>query len=173
MKIKLKSIPLKSFNNTFLRLQNDYYLPPRSVWSRVPPPHSTKKSHSTGRWKVCGSAILIFWVVLVLVIVFAIGGLAFWMTCEFTAFKISATKPHLANIRTLALLISVKLCIMHEFINNRQRKYSSTSQDSSNFYSCDLFILLQQFERTRRMVRTTKEQRKRKLKENQKSNLKI
>ncbi|XP_076276162.1 uncharacterized protein LOC143207041 [Lasioglossum baleicum] len=57
--------------------QNDYYLPPRSTWSRVSP-QQTKKQRSSTTWKV-GSAMLIISAMLVLIAVFAIGGLALWM----------------------------------------------------------------------------------------------
>ncbi|XP_076752173.1 uncharacterized protein LOC143424158 [Xylocopa sonorina] len=56
--------------------QNDYYLPPRSTWSRVSP-QQAKKRGST-KWKV-GSAMLIVSAMLVLIAVFAIAGLALWM----------------------------------------------------------------------------------------------
>ncbi|KAK0179986.1 hypothetical protein PV327_005677 [Microctonus hyperodae] len=56
---------------------NDYYLPPRSAWSRVPP-HSTKKNRGDSRWKI-GSAVLIIAALLVFIVVLAIGGLALWM----------------------------------------------------------------------------------------------
>ncbi|XP_054014049.1 uncharacterized protein LOC128895470 isoform X1 [Hylaeus anthracinus] len=57
--------------------QNDYYLPPRSTWSRVSPQQSKKQRGST-TWKV-GSAMLIISAMLVLIAVFAIAGLALWM----------------------------------------------------------------------------------------------
>ncbi|XP_076639718.1 uncharacterized protein LOC143351751 [Colletes latitarsis] len=57
--------------------QNDYYLPPRSTWSRVSP-HQTKKQRGSTTWKV-GSAMLIISAMLVLIAVFAIAGLALWM----------------------------------------------------------------------------------------------
>ncbi|XP_046142276.1 uncharacterized protein LOC114874923 isoform X1 [Osmia bicornis bicornis] len=57
--------------------QNDYYLPPRSTWSRVSP-QQTKKQRSNTTWKV-GSAMLIISAMLVLIAVFAIAGLALWM----------------------------------------------------------------------------------------------
>ncbi|XP_068966779.1 uncharacterized protein [Bombus flavifrons] len=57
--------------------QNDYYLPPRSTWSRVSPEH-TKKQRGNSTWKV-GSAMLIISAMLVLIAVFAIAGLALWM----------------------------------------------------------------------------------------------
>ncbi|KAG8034983.1 hypothetical protein G9C98_005405 [Cotesia typhae] len=56
--------------------QNDYYLPPRSAWSRVPPHPS--KTHGNARWKV-GSAVLIIAALLVIIVVVAIAGLALWM----------------------------------------------------------------------------------------------
>ncbi|XP_008544698.1 uncharacterized protein LOC103569261 [Microplitis demolitor] len=56
--------------------QNDYYLPPRSAWSRVPP-HPSKTRGNT-RWKV-GSAVLIVAAFLVIIVVVAIAGLALWM----------------------------------------------------------------------------------------------
>ncbi|CAG5101575.1 Similar to Enteropeptidase-like, partial [Cotesia congregata] len=55
---------------------NDYYLPPRSAWSRVPPHPS--KTHGNARWKV-GSAVLIIAALLVIIVVVAIAGLALWM----------------------------------------------------------------------------------------------
>ncbi|XP_017758253.1 PREDICTED: uncharacterized protein LOC108549401 [Eufriesea mexicana] len=57
--------------------QNDYYLPPRSTWSRVSP-QQTKKQRGSTTWKV-GSAMLIVSAMLVLIAVFAIAGLALWM----------------------------------------------------------------------------------------------
>ncbi|XP_031830880.2 uncharacterized protein LOC116426286 [Nomia melanderi] len=57
--------------------QNDYYLPPRSTWSRVSPQQSKKQRGNT-TWKV-GSAMLIISAMLVLIAVFAIAGLALWM----------------------------------------------------------------------------------------------
>ncbi|XP_076176268.1 uncharacterized protein LOC143151219 isoform X2 [Ptiloglossa arizonensis] len=57
--------------------QNDYYLPPRSTWSRVTP-QQTKKQRGSTTWKV-GSAMLIISAMLVLIAVFAIAGLALWM----------------------------------------------------------------------------------------------
>ncbi|XP_001600824.4 uncharacterized protein LOC100116291 isoform X3 [Nasonia vitripennis] len=57
--------------------QNDYYLPPRSAWSRVPP-HTSKSNRGSSTWKV-GSAMLIVIAMLVLVAVLAIAGLALWM----------------------------------------------------------------------------------------------
>ncbi|XP_003707051.3 uncharacterized protein LOC100882162 isoform X1 [Megachile rotundata] len=57
--------------------QNDYYLPPRSTWSRVSP-QQTKKQRGNTTWKV-GSAMLIISAMLVLIAVFAIAGLALWM----------------------------------------------------------------------------------------------
>ncbi|XP_033331814.2 uncharacterized protein LOC117223567 [Megalopta genalis] len=57
--------------------QNDYYLPPRSTWSRVSP-HQSKKQRGSTTWKV-GSAMLIISAMLVLIAVFAIAGLALWM----------------------------------------------------------------------------------------------
>ncbi|CAK9832521.1 PRSS8 [Anthophora retusa] len=57
--------------------QNDYYLPPRSTWSRVTP-QQTKKHRGSTTWKV-GSAMLIVSAMLVLIAVFAIAGLALWM----------------------------------------------------------------------------------------------
>ncbi|XP_076246461.1 uncharacterized protein LOC143186639 [Calliopsis andreniformis] len=57
--------------------QNDYYLPPRSTWSRVSP-QQTKKQRGSTTWKV-GSAMLIISAMLVLIAVFAIAGLALWM----------------------------------------------------------------------------------------------
>ncbi|XP_034947847.1 LOW QUALITY PROTEIN: uncharacterized protein [Chelonus insularis] len=57
--------------------QNDYYLPPRSTWSRVPP-HSSKNIQSNARWKI-GSAVLIVAALLVLLVVLSIAGLALWM----------------------------------------------------------------------------------------------
>ncbi|KAK0098621.1 hypothetical protein PV326_005954 [Microctonus aethiopoides] len=56
---------------------NDYYLPPRSAWSRVPS-HSTKNNRGNSRWKI-GSAVLIIAALLVFIAVVAIGGLALWM----------------------------------------------------------------------------------------------
>lgn len=61
-------------------LQNDYYLPPRSAWSRVPP-HTSKTNRGSSTWKV-GSAMLIVIAMLVLVAVLAIAGLALWMGGE-------------------------------------------------------------------------------------------
>ncbi|XP_076661645.1 uncharacterized protein LOC143365400 [Halictus rubicundus] len=60
--------------------QNDYYLPPRSTWSRVSPQQTKKQrgSNSSTTWKV-GSAMLIISAMLVLIAVFAIAGLALWM----------------------------------------------------------------------------------------------
>lgn len=66
-----------------LRLQNDYYLPPRSTWSRVSPEH-TKKQRGNSTWKV-GSAMLIISAMLVLIAVFAIAGLALWMGGSLTS----------------------------------------------------------------------------------------
>ncbi|XP_014208050.1 uncharacterized protein LOC106639117 [Copidosoma floridanum] len=57
--------------------QNDYYMPPRSAWSRVPP-HTSKMNRASSTWKV-GSAMLIIIAMLVLIAVFAIAGLALWM----------------------------------------------------------------------------------------------
>ncbi|XP_015438403.1 PREDICTED: uncharacterized protein LOC107193471 [Dufourea novaeangliae] len=57
--------------------QNDYYLPPRSTWSRVSP-QQTKKQRGNTTWKV-GSAMLIISAMLVLIAVFAVAGLALWM----------------------------------------------------------------------------------------------
>ncbi|KOC65504.1 Enteropeptidase [Habropoda laboriosa] len=57
--------------------QNDYYLPPRSTWSRVSP-QQTKQHRGSTTWKV-GSAMLIVSAMLVLIAVFAIAGLALWM----------------------------------------------------------------------------------------------
>ncbi|KAK9296507.1 hypothetical protein QLX08_009498 [Tetragonisca angustula] len=57
--------------------QNDYYLPPRSTWSRVSPEHMKKQRGNT-TWKI-GSAMLIVSAMLVLIAVFAIAGLALWM----------------------------------------------------------------------------------------------
>ncbi|KAF7998295.1 hypothetical protein HCN44_009693 [Aphidius gifuensis] len=57
--------------------QNDYYLPHRSAWSRVPPP-SSKKSNENKTWKI-GSAVLVVSGLIVLVVVLAIAGLALWM----------------------------------------------------------------------------------------------
>ncbi|XP_032677716.1 uncharacterized protein LOC116847141 isoform X2 [Odontomachus brunneus] len=54
--------------------QNDYYLPPRSTWSRV----STARMNSNSTWRF-GSAMLIIYAMLVLVAVLAIAGLALWM----------------------------------------------------------------------------------------------
>ncbi|KOX78153.1 Enteropeptidase [Melipona quadrifasciata] len=58
-------------------VENDYYLPPRSTWSRVSPEH-TKKQRGNTTWKI-GSAMLIVSAMLVLIAVFAIAGLALWM----------------------------------------------------------------------------------------------
>lgn len=58
-------------------MQNDYYLPPRSAWSRVPP-HGGKKNRENTRWKI-GSAVLVISGLIVLVVVLAIAGLALWM----------------------------------------------------------------------------------------------
>ncbi|XP_015601764.1 uncharacterized protein LOC107270868 isoform X2 [Cephus cinctus] len=55
--------------------QSEYYLPPRSAWSRVPPPKTNK---ANSKWKI-GSAMLIISAMLVLVAVLAIAGLALWM----------------------------------------------------------------------------------------------
>ncbi|XP_017881922.1 uncharacterized protein LOC108626033 isoform X2 [Ceratina calcarata] len=57
--------------------QNDYYLPPRSTWSRVSP-QQTKKQRGSTTWKI-GSAMLIVSAMLVLIAVLAIAGLALWM----------------------------------------------------------------------------------------------
>ncbi|XP_015111459.1 uncharacterized protein LOC107037419 [Diachasma alloeum] len=57
--------------------QNDYYLPGRPAWSRVPP-HSSKKSHRNARWKM-DSALLIVAAIIVLFAVLAIAGLALWL----------------------------------------------------------------------------------------------
>ncbi|XP_011309599.1 uncharacterized protein [Fopius arisanus] len=58
--------------------QNDYYLPARSAWSRVPP-HSSKKSHRNARWKM-DSALLIIAAIIVLFAVLAVAGLALWLS---------------------------------------------------------------------------------------------
>lgn len=57
--------------------QSEYYLPPRSAWSRVPPRMSKNKKNNT-KWKL-GSAMLIVSAMLVLIAVLAIAGLALWM----------------------------------------------------------------------------------------------
>ncbi|XP_063979971.1 uncharacterized protein LOC135163987 isoform X2 [Diachasmimorpha longicaudata] len=57
--------------------QNDYYLPGRPAWSRVPP-HSSKKSHRNVKWKM-DSALLIVAAIIVLFAVLAIAGLALWL----------------------------------------------------------------------------------------------
>ncbi|KAJ8684425.1 hypothetical protein QAD02_020217 [Eretmocerus hayati] len=60
----------------YFLLQNDYYLPARSAWSRVPPT-AFKTHRGSSTWKV-GSAMLIIIAILVLVAVFAIAGLVLW-----------------------------------------------------------------------------------------------
>lgn len=62
---------------TFFWLQSDYFLPPRSAWSRVPP-QTSKKKQADSSWKF-GSTMLIIIAMLVLMAVLAIGGLALWM----------------------------------------------------------------------------------------------
>ncbi|XP_051153423.1 uncharacterized protein LOC127276809 isoform X2 [Leptopilina boulardi] len=57
--------------------QSDYFLPPRSAWSRVPP-QTSKKKQADSSWKF-GSTMLIIIAMLVLMAVLAIGGLALWM----------------------------------------------------------------------------------------------
>ncbi|EZA47834.1 Enteropeptidase [Ooceraea biroi] len=54
--------------------QSDYYMPPRSTWSRV----SAARTNGNATWKF-GSAILIISAMLVLIAVLAIAGLALWM----------------------------------------------------------------------------------------------
>lgn len=61
----------------FFVFQNDYYLPPRSAWSRVPP-HSSSNRNNSSTGKV-GNAMLLIILILVLVAVFAVAGLALWM----------------------------------------------------------------------------------------------
>ncbi|CAD1469282.1 unnamed protein product, partial [Heterotrigona itama] len=78
---------------------NDYYLPPRSTWSRVSPEH-TKKQRGNTTWKI-GSAMLIVSAMLVLIAVFAIAGLALWMgaivgfSCTFRVSKGEKYNPML------------------------------------------------------------------------------